>query len=108
MTNIWNASAPPKQLDVRALFPLLPSILVWLFNQTMNGTAPLYSTLQPNKKCNDSVLIDKHKMEWLHYRKRERSCFILIDSSIKRTLNELMYVLVVSVEVNRLSNYGQS
>jgi hypothetical protein len=29
----------------------------------MNGAAPLYSTLQPNKKWSGSVLLAKHRMK---------------------------------------------
>jgi hypothetical protein len=50
MTNIWNVLALPKRPDVSAHLPLLFSTLVWLSNQTMNGAAPFYSSLQPNKK----------------------------------------------------------
>jgi hypothetical protein len=48
--NSWNAPAPQKRSDASTLLSLLPSILIWLSNQTKNGASPLYSTLQPNKK----------------------------------------------------------
>jgi hypothetical protein len=60
MVNIWDALVPPKRLDASALLPLLHSTVIWLSNQTMNGVAPLYSTLQPNKKWSGSVLLAKH------------------------------------------------
>jgi hypothetical protein len=79
---LLNASAPQKQpevsalSDASALLPLLPSTLIWLSNQTENGTAPLYSTLQPNKKIerlcyvcqtrNRTILFSKTRMEPFH------------------------------------------
>jgi hypothetical protein len=38
-------------------FNLFPSTLIWLCNQTKNGAALFYSTLQSNKKESDSVLL---------------------------------------------------
>jgi hypothetical protein len=32
----------------------------------MNGAAPLYYTLQPNKKWSGSVLLAKHRIKWLN------------------------------------------
>jgi hypothetical protein len=55
--------------DASALLPLLPSTLIWLSNQTENGVAPLYSTLQPNKKSSYSVLFAKHGIERLYSQK---------------------------------------
>jgi hypothetical protein len=75
--------------NVIALFPLLPSTLIWLSNQTMNGMDPFYSTLQPNKKCSGSVLIVKHKMKLLYSQKLEWSRSIPIGSPTKRTLKLL-------------------
>jgi hypothetical protein len=63
--NSWNAPTPPKRLDETALLDtsaLLPS-LIWLSNQTNNRAALFYSTLQPNKKWSDSVLLAKRKIE---------------------------------------------
>jgi hypothetical protein len=48
--NSWSAPALPKLSDASAPLPLLLSTLIWLSNQTKNGAAPFYSTIQPNKK----------------------------------------------------------
>lgn len=45
--------APPKRSDTNTLpdaSALLPYTLIWLYNQTKNEAAPLYSCFQPNKK----------------------------------------------------------
>jgi hypothetical protein len=73
IANIWDALAPPKRpdasalTDASALIPLLHSTVIWLSNQTINGAAPLYSTLQPNKKWNGSVLLAKHRMKMTQF-----------------------------------------
>jgi hypothetical protein len=57
-----------------------------LSNQTKNEAAPLYSTLQPNKKWNDSVLLAKRRIERIHSKKLEQNCFVLVDFPTKHTL----------------------
>jgi hypothetical protein len=69
MGNIWNAPAPQKRSDVSTLISLLSFTLIWLFNQTMNGAAPLYFILQPNKKWSGFVLIVKHKIKMTPFSK---------------------------------------
>jgi hypothetical protein len=85
--NSWDTLAPLKRPDTSAL---LPSTLIWLSNQTKNGAAPLYCTLQPNKKWNDFILLAKHRMERLHSQKLKWSRSIPVDSLTKHTLTFFM------------------
>jgi hypothetical protein len=57
-------------------------------NQTMNGSAPLYYTLQPNKKWSVFVLLAKHRMEWFNSQKLEWNRSIPIGSPTKHTLRQ--------------------
>jgi hypothetical protein len=50
--------------------------------------APLYSTLQPNKKWNDYVILAKRRIERLYSQILEWSHSILFDSPTKRTLSD--------------------
>jgi hypothetical protein len=57
-----------------------PLQVIWFSNQTINGAAPLYSTLQPNKKWSGFIMLAKHIMKWFNSYKLELSRSIRVGS----------------------------